>query len=229
MKNKGFTLVELLAVIVILAIIMIIAIPAVLNTMETAKRKSMINFAEKIINEVEKTYMAKTTFGNYIAPGADNYYVYDITTDLGLSNVGDYYGLATIRLYDGEMQFDIMIFNKDYSLSYTSQYVKDGVKLDENLLISMSEFKSYIGDIDLKTIPLKQVIVAANLYTRCNMASQAFVDGATGEQMYCTLPAHSGSDLSDPNCFTAEDLLTRRATAIAKYVAGQELVSCPIS
>ena len=58
-KNKGFTLVELLAVIVILAIIMIIAIPAVLNTMETAKRKSMINFAEKIINEVEKTYMAK--------------------------------------------------------------------------------------------------------------------------------------------------------------------------
>ena len=38
MKNKkGFTLVELLAVIVILAIIMIIAIPAVLQTMESAR------------------------------------------------------------------------------------------------------------------------------------------------------------------------------------------------
>ena len=107
--------------------------------------------------------------------------------------------------------------------------VAEGYKLDENLLISMSEFKTYIGDVDLKTIPLKQVLVAANLYTRCNSGSQAFIDGATGEQMYCTLPAHSGSDLSNPNCFTANDLLTRRATAIAKYVAEQELVSCPLS
>jgi type IV pilus assembly protein PilA len=41
-KKKGFTLVELLAVIVILAIIMIIAIPAVLNTMQTARKKSFM-------------------------------------------------------------------------------------------------------------------------------------------------------------------------------------------
>ncbi len=122
-----------------------------------------------------------------------------------------------------------MIFNKDYSLSYASQYADDGIKLDENILISMSEYKTYIGDLDLKTIPLKQVLVAANLYTRCNSGSQAFIDGATGEQMYCTLPAHSGSDISDPNCYSAEDILGRRATAIAKYVAGQELVSCPVS
>ena len=43
-NNKGFTLVELLAVIVILAIIMIIAIPSVLATMSTARKKTFEEF-----------------------------------------------------------------------------------------------------------------------------------------------------------------------------------------
>ncbi|UKI28884.1 MAG: type II secretion system GspH family protein [Clostridium sp.] len=37
--KKGFTLVELLAVIVVLAIIMIIAIPAVVESMNNAKKR----------------------------------------------------------------------------------------------------------------------------------------------------------------------------------------------
>ena len=46
MKNKGFTLVELLAVIVILAIIMVIAIPSVTNSSGAAKEKT---FQTKVI------------------------------------------------------------------------------------------------------------------------------------------------------------------------------------
>ena len=38
MKRKGFTLVELLAVIVILAVIALIATPAVLNIIEDSKK-----------------------------------------------------------------------------------------------------------------------------------------------------------------------------------------------
>ena len=49
--NKGFTLVELLAVIVILAIIMIIAIPAVLETMQSARKKTFKEYAMKVTNE----------------------------------------------------------------------------------------------------------------------------------------------------------------------------------
>lgn len=54
MKNtrKGFTLVELLAVIVILAIIMIIAIPAVLSTMEQARQKLLQNMLLKFITQL---------------------------------------------------------------------------------------------------------------------------------------------------------------------------------
>lgn len=47
-KKNGFTLVELLAVIVILAIIMIIAIPTVLETMASARRSSFAIYIEKL-------------------------------------------------------------------------------------------------------------------------------------------------------------------------------------
>lgn len=54
MKNKkGFTLVELLAVIVVLAIIMIIAVPSVLNSMTDARRNSFAVYGEKLINSAQ--------------------------------------------------------------------------------------------------------------------------------------------------------------------------------
>ena len=49
MKNKGFTLVELLAVITILAIISIIAVPIVLNLIEDLKIKSYDNSVENVM------------------------------------------------------------------------------------------------------------------------------------------------------------------------------------
>ncbi len=55
MKNNknGFTLVELLAVIVVLAIIMIIAVPSVLNSMTDARRNSFAIYGEKLINSAQ--------------------------------------------------------------------------------------------------------------------------------------------------------------------------------
>ena len=48
-KKNGFTLVELLAVIVVLAIIMIIAIPSVLDVMNTARKKAFVMYVDKIV------------------------------------------------------------------------------------------------------------------------------------------------------------------------------------
>ncbi len=56
MKNKGFTLVELLAVIAIMAVIIIIAIPNVLSSLNEARRE---NFANEVKN---LTSTAKTQF-----------------------------------------------------------------------------------------------------------------------------------------------------------------------
>lgn len=54
MKNKnGFTLVELLAVIVILGVIITIAIPNVVSTLEKNKKETFLEDAEKMISSAE--------------------------------------------------------------------------------------------------------------------------------------------------------------------------------
>ena len=56
MKKKGFTLVELLAVIVILAIILIIAMPKISEVIKKTKLSSLESTAKMIINSAEKKY-----------------------------------------------------------------------------------------------------------------------------------------------------------------------------
>ncbi len=67
MKNKkGFTLVELLAVIVILAVILIIAIPQIMDTIKTTRLKTMEDSAKLIATNAEKDYLAQQTINqNY--------------------------------------------------------------------------------------------------------------------------------------------------------------------
>lgn len=57
LKNrKGFTLVELLAVIVVLAIIILIAMPAVLNSMEKARKNSFAIEANEVVKSAQTAY-----------------------------------------------------------------------------------------------------------------------------------------------------------------------------
>mgnify|MGYP004458549645 FL=1 len=69
MNKKGFTLVELLAVVIVLAIISIIAVPQVLATIESARKssseKSMLGYIDAI-----DIHNAKPT-------GEDNYVLYE--------------------------------------------------------------------------------------------------------------------------------------------------------
>ena len=64
MKNKGFTLVELLAVIAILAILVIIALPNVLKMFNDAKKNSFLTEAKTLYSEVSKKYISETMKGN---------------------------------------------------------------------------------------------------------------------------------------------------------------------
>ena len=64
MKNKGFTLVELLAVIAILAILVIIALPNVLKMFNDSKKNSFLTEAKTLYSEVSKKYISETMKGN---------------------------------------------------------------------------------------------------------------------------------------------------------------------
>ncbi len=56
MKEKGFTLVEMLAILVLLAVISLIAIPNVTNTIENSKKNSFLNSVDGLIETIEQEY-----------------------------------------------------------------------------------------------------------------------------------------------------------------------------
>ena len=58
-KKNGFTLVELLAVIVILAIILVIAVPKITDTIKNSKIASFESSAKTIAAQAEKKKMEK--------------------------------------------------------------------------------------------------------------------------------------------------------------------------
>ena len=66
-NKKGFTLVELLAVIAILAILVIIAMPNVLNMFMNAKKSSFVTEAQNVIKQVTNKYIDESLKGNHIS------------------------------------------------------------------------------------------------------------------------------------------------------------------
>ena len=72
MKNKAFTLIELLAVIIILGILMLIAIPSVTNYINNSRKNTYVNTIDSII----KGTIAKVNSGDLNVYNTDTtYYV----------------------------------------------------------------------------------------------------------------------------------------------------------
>lgn len=63
-NKKGFTLVELLAVIVVLAIIMVIAVPTIIKNMNQAKIKSFQMEGQRILDLALAHYESEKLFGD---------------------------------------------------------------------------------------------------------------------------------------------------------------------
>ena len=66
MKKKGFTLVELLAVIAILAILVIIALPNVLKMYNDSKKNAFMTEAQSLAKEVSSKYISESMKGNKV-------------------------------------------------------------------------------------------------------------------------------------------------------------------
>lgn len=71
MNNKGFTIIELLAVIIILAIILVVAVPSVLNAVEVGKRKAFILSQEKFIDEAKKYSLRKNVAPDIVGSSSE--------------------------------------------------------------------------------------------------------------------------------------------------------------
>ena len=126
-KKNGFTLVELLAVIVVLAIIMILAIPAVLNVMDNARRQSFVIAIDKYVTAVQQQFMTDSSFGNAMTAGV---YVYNITSDLGLNSTGANQGYVIVDARDSSnVQYYISMHDNNYQIvryNVTAQKMPEG-------------------------------------------------------------------------------------------------------
>ena len=87
-NNKGFTLVETIAVIIILGVVLSIAVPSITNVVKSTNKNRMISDAETFISEV-KEYVESDTIGN--TPSDNKYKLVDIKTKLSKSPYGKEY------------------------------------------------------------------------------------------------------------------------------------------
>jgi len=158
MKNKkGFTLVELLAVIAILAIILLIAVPRVLGVIEESKEKAFRDSILSLFHAVELEYAKTgTQEGSVSSLNLNNNrfltgtYTIEETGDIILNQVcdGTYkvniaYNKASnnfeVTKDNGSCGFDILILGKNpdkVSCSSTGSYQDLGAKYKEQLLTS---------------------------------------------------------------------------------------------
>lgn len=113
-KKNGFTLVELLAVIVVLAIIMILAIPSVLDVMNQARKKLFSMYAQKVVLNTQEQYVYDSNSGAIAGAG---FYVYDIQKDLGYSGTGSYKGFVIVNAMDvDDVKYIIELYDDNYIL-----------------------------------------------------------------------------------------------------------------
>ena len=94
-KNKGFTLVELLAVIVILALIALIAMPIILNIIKDAKRSAAKDSAYGYMDAVEKYIVSSELEDKSIKDGT--YSVEDLNS-MGVNVKGSTPDNGTIKI-----------------------------------------------------------------------------------------------------------------------------------
>lgn len=134
-KKNGFTLVELLAVIVVLAIIMIIAIPAILDVMNNARKSSFVLYVEKVVGATQTQYMYDANGGPLKGAGV---YVYNIETDLNLTTTGSYRGYVVV---------DATVVDKPvyHVFLHDDNYQVIGASVsDANTMPTASDVKAYV-------------------------------------------------------------------------------------
>ena len=111
-NNKGFTLVETIAVIIILGVVLSIAVPSITNVVKSTNKNRMISDAETFISEV-KEYVESDSIGN--TPKDYKYKLVNIYSKLSMSRYGGNYNM--------ESSF-VIINNNSYTVCLTDDKYK---------------------------------------------------------------------------------------------------------
>ena len=134
-KNKGFTLVELLAVIVILAIIALIATPIILNVINDAKKQAAKDSAYGYMDAVEKYIVSSELEDKSIKDGP---YSVEELNSMGVSVKGSIPDNGTIKIESGSVKsYDIgidgyVVSNGEIEKVSTTKSIENGTAVYYN-------------------------------------------------------------------------------------------------
>ena len=200
MKNKGFTLVELLAVIAILAILVIIALPNVLKMFNDSKKNSFLTEAKTVYSEVSKKYISESMKGNkltYISSEDDTKlnmtgkslkYCVLLNADGSVKNMKVLNGEWIVELPDNKKITDLKIADlkqipADYKFDCTPKsFAKDSWDTIASNVKDGSTSNYHVGDtkeVDLGTYGKHKVRIA-NMNTPDECKQEGFSQSACG-------------------------------------------------
>ena len=185
-NNKGFTLVELLAVIAILAILVIIALPNVLKMFNDAKKNSFLTEAKTVYSEAGKKYISDSI----TSPG-NNEHIYcksktDSLNPLNLSGRGINYYIKT----DSNGNVNTIVVWDD-----TRYLAKKDSKID---VTSLTESKDITDDIKNATCDniLEKIGYAIVIKPEYKVTSSVLYRDATHLSVKMSMEGLSNSDIN---------------------------------
>lgn len=119
LNKKGFTLVELLAVIVVLAIIMVLTVPSVLSSMNSARQSSFLLYAGKMIEAAQGKYQSESLL---TTPST----CYTLSTLSGNGST-QYKGVVKVSTgTDGGPVFKLQMYDGNYQIGFKADADNSG-------------------------------------------------------------------------------------------------------
>ena len=111
LNKKGFTLVELLAVIVVLAIIMVLVLPNVMDSMNSAKQQTFLLYANRMLSAAMDRRASDDLVGD-----AKNCY---LISTLNNGNTTKYTGKVTYN--QSTKEYRIQMYDNDYQIGFSNK------------------------------------------------------------------------------------------------------------
>ena len=152
MKKKGFTLVELLAVIVILAVILVIAVPKIMDTIQNSKEGTLMSSAKLIASQAEKKYVENQVLGINDVISCDDV-VKTTDADYDYCNISfDSDGKASVTI-SGNGKFEGMAV---CNATKTSASISDNCYTDE----ACFAYSGIVSDFDINETACEAYFIA---------------------------------------------------------------------